>query len=154
MSLLTGKNLTRSGKDVDNRINNSFSPQRKSVSVYLPDRDFFEDSTQAKIEPVCWRRLEDYRETIYTILCVLTGGLLSLFNYRYSGIHMYLAHSTCSPMYAEIVQVRVKMISDNRVKTIFAKVERQMIDNEGIDGKQKNQSFLFSLFHHLNLCMV
>ena len=159
MSLLVGKDLTRSNTatDVHAKSTNSFSPQRKSLAVYSPDRDFFEDSANARIEPVCWRKLEDHREAIFSIFSVLTGGLLSLFSYRYSKIHMYLAHSKCSPEYAEIVEVRIKMITDQRVKTFFAKVERQMMTREGVDGKQKKkaicQFIIESLFLSLSLCI-
>ena len=66
---LVGKNLLASGGGT--------FPKQRSQSVYSPDSDFFEDSAYSKIEPVQWRRTAEHREVLYTVLSVVTGGLLA-----------------------------------------------------------------------------
>ena len=139
---LVGKNLLASGGGT--------FPKQRSQSVYSPDSDFFEDSAYSKIEPVQWRRTAEHREVLYTVLSVVTGGLLALLSYRYNSLYVYVTQCPCSHLYAETVEVRIKMTSDKRVKTFFAKVERQMIDKEGVDGR----SFTHIIFFLINVTCV
>ena len=134
MSAVAGKSLMSNDGN-----STSFSPKRKSHAVYSANKGFFEDNTNARIAPVCWRRKDACRETLFSILSFLTGGLLSIFSYRYNKLRVYLNESKCNPMEAETVEVRVRLMSDNRVKTIFARLERQIIDKYNIESKSMTQ---------------